>query len=288
MPNLGAALQRVRYTKGGKSSIVRIGSASSSREKPTAFRRIWINALCINRKDLNERSEQVSFMKDVFDRASAVMVWLGEDQDGHAKPALALLGKVWEIAREEVKPHWRTPWACIPSEPRTAAYNLPGHCHSSWEYVMWLYRFEWFRRIWVVQEVARADVWMMVGAHVYSWHELAICADLIMKRSYFTTKEDGYTLFTARHLFFFGRGCHLLDLLDVTSSMEATDPRDKIYALLGIYAQFMGARNISPTISIKPDNSKSVIEVYQDVVYQALSVGRQKFSMGRWHVEGYS
>jgi hypothetical protein len=46
-PNLGAALQRLRY-----SDLTRI---------------LWVNAICINQKDLDERAQQVSIMGDVYE-----------------------------------------------------------------------------------------------------------------------------------------------------------------------------------------------------------------------------
>jgi hypothetical protein len=58
-PNLGAVLQRLR----GR------------------FRRrtVWIDALYINQNDLEERTQQVSFMKDIYERAKHVVVWLGDN-----------------------------------------------------------------------------------------------------------------------------------------------------------------------------------------------------------------
>ena len=39
---------------------------------------LWIDAICINQKDLIERNEQVAIMGDVF-RGRRVVAWLGED-----------------------------------------------------------------------------------------------------------------------------------------------------------------------------------------------------------------
>ncbi|KAH7356432.1 heterokaryon incompatibility protein-domain-containing protein, partial [Rhexocercosporidium sp. MPI-PUGE-AT-0058] len=62
-PNLGAALQRLRYPDTGIFSN----------------RRIWIDALRINQENLEERSQQVSFMKEIYDSAKDVVIWLGEE-----------------------------------------------------------------------------------------------------------------------------------------------------------------------------------------------------------------
>lgn len=39
---------------------------------------LWVDAICINQKDLNERAQQVSLMGDVYRNADEVVIWLGE------------------------------------------------------------------------------------------------------------------------------------------------------------------------------------------------------------------
>jgi hypothetical protein len=40
--------------------------------------RLWIDAICINQADLDERKQQVQLMRDVYSGASRVVVWLRE------------------------------------------------------------------------------------------------------------------------------------------------------------------------------------------------------------------
>ncbi|KUJ09719.1 HET-domain-containing protein, partial [Mollisia scopiformis] len=40
-------------------------------------RLLWIDAICINQADLEERSEQVQIMAYIYSRAKRVLVWLG-------------------------------------------------------------------------------------------------------------------------------------------------------------------------------------------------------------------
>lgn len=44
-------------------------------------RRLWIDALCINQADIEERNVQVSRMKQIYSNASRVLIWLGDQQD---------------------------------------------------------------------------------------------------------------------------------------------------------------------------------------------------------------
>ncbi|PVH77480.1 hypothetical protein DL98DRAFT_367783, partial [Cadophora sp. DSE1049] len=42
---------------------------------------VWIDALCINQDDADERSSQIKLMRQVYTRTWRVVVWLGEDPD---------------------------------------------------------------------------------------------------------------------------------------------------------------------------------------------------------------
>lgn len=42
---------------------------------------LWIDAICVNQADLIERGGQVNRMADVYELASRVVVWLGEEKD---------------------------------------------------------------------------------------------------------------------------------------------------------------------------------------------------------------
>jgi Heterokaryon incompatibility protein (HET) len=45
-------------------------------------RPIWVDSICINQGDNNERSQQVSMMGDIYRKAERVNVWLGPGTEG--------------------------------------------------------------------------------------------------------------------------------------------------------------------------------------------------------------
>jgi len=59
----------------GKPTLVEKGPGT------TSSRRIWIDALCINQNDVQERNEQVRLMFSIYQKAARVLVWLGEERD---------------------------------------------------------------------------------------------------------------------------------------------------------------------------------------------------------------
>lgn len=58
-------------------------------------RSLWVDALCINHSDMQERMHQVSRMSSIYEQASQVFVWLGEGWDGCEK-AIEFLQKTGE------------------------------------------------------------------------------------------------------------------------------------------------------------------------------------------------
>jgi hypothetical protein len=51
---------------------------------------LWIDALSINQSDIEERSEQVKLMADIYQTAAGVFVWLGPE-DHSTEPAMNLM-----------------------------------------------------------------------------------------------------------------------------------------------------------------------------------------------------
>ena len=48
---------------------------------PEKEKAVWIDAICINQSDVEERNAQVHFMKKVYSKTMYVRVWLGEAAD---------------------------------------------------------------------------------------------------------------------------------------------------------------------------------------------------------------
>lgn len=63
---------------GGVVSITQdLDDALRSLRLPTQARRLWVDAVCIDQQNIDERSRQVQYMRLIYSRATRVMVWLG-------------------------------------------------------------------------------------------------------------------------------------------------------------------------------------------------------------------
>jgi Heterokaryon incompatibility protein (HET) len=84
--------EALSYVWGGKTPVEEISvdeEKCSARRNPAAALRalrhktedrfLWVDAICINQKDLDEREMQVGLMKEIYDGTSELLVWLGPE-----------------------------------------------------------------------------------------------------------------------------------------------------------------------------------------------------------------
>lgn len=101
---------------------------------PDLPRTIWIDAVCINQDDLEERASQVQIMARIYAYAVSVTVWLGEEADDSSK-VLALLRRI--VAGDlKYSYDWRAAAESILSPAAGAIVALLDR--------------SWFRRAWVI------------------------------------------------------------------------------------------------------------------------------------------
>lgn len=86
---------------------------------------IWVDAICINQADLQERGHQVQSMAEIYSKAIRVIVWLGEAADNSDQ---ALEG------------------ICVAAEKRSLKSM---NRESILQAILALLQRTWFRRIWV-------------------------------------------------------------------------------------------------------------------------------------------
>jgi hypothetical protein len=128
-------------------------------ERSYADRYIWIDAICINQADAEEKSKQVMRMADIYSSARQVVVWLGPNPrhlDLHVKDLFSLMNsmdtKTWTVSDTEV--------ALIHSLP-------PESVHRYLEAAKHVHDRPWTFRIWVVQEacLSKEPPVMYAGRH---------------------------------------------------------------------------------------------------------------------------
>ena len=189
---------------------------------------IWIDAVCINQEDLQEKGVQVGYMKDVYQGADQVFIWLG-DEEADSTLAFEQLRKLGAERPET------TPIEGVKSNPecRKAMYKL--------------FSRPWFNRVWVIQELALGrNVVVASGKDRVDWNVFARAL------SQMTDSVDSHveffgpsipsgvinveTMSFVRDLVVSGTPPSMEMVLRVMLTFQATNPSDKVFGLLGLIA----------------------------------------------------
>src|SRR5665213_392572 len=117
---------------------------------------MWIDAICINQNDNEEKSKQITRMRDIYILSFRVVVWLGEEAHGS--------GKAMKILRN-LGSHYESSTGCALLQPGStesrdelvASLRMPVLEDMEWQALFDLYSRSWFSRIWIMQEVALAN-----------------------------------------------------------------------------------------------------------------------------------
>ncbi|KAK4445590.1 heterokaryon incompatibility protein-domain-containing protein [Podospora aff. communis PSN243] len=225
-PNLSTALRHLRY-----ESQTRV---------------LWVDAVCINQASDYEKTFQVRRMRDIYALASHVVIFLGEGS-----------GPDYELVMDFL--------------------NLPEADRESWTVkplagFKQLLALPWWSRMWVVQEVAvpARHPTLMWGRRTAPWG--AVRASVSKIAACHMSKEDNTWGVEERFVenpgnmvqFMFLRAKEggpgemktLEWMLMGTKLRKATDPRDKVFALLGMTGDADGE-------GLEADYSLGLSEVFQ-------------------------
>jgi hypothetical protein len=115
---------------------------------------LWIDALCINQEDNDEKSGQILLMPKIYSLASLVLVHLGQQSD-RSDLALKLIEKI-------AKTSFYTSSRKFMPDSALIKFGLPHGQAKIWKHFRAFWARPWFRRIWVIQEFVLAKNVIMI------------------------------------------------------------------------------------------------------------------------------
>lgn len=210
----------------------------------TQDRTFWIDALCIDQSNIEERNHQVGQMSQIYKKSWRVLIWLGlKGEDSHlALDFITLVG-------EDSKAVYRD----------LATFTGFGRELKA---VRRLCQRSYWQRLWIIQEVIVArKARIQCGFDYTSWDDFDRFQYAFEQGRILTPEDDDFT--DLRDSLPFKLDRHqvarpkLKDILEEYCTSQCSDPRDKIYGLVGL-------ANDSKTLKI--DYSKSFFHMYEDVI----------------------
>lgn len=286
---------------------------------------IWIDAICINQEDNDEKGRQVGMMGEIYRKATEVVAWLGPSAGGSdaLTDCLNALGaraetcglpdqltscmERWHEMTTDSAPLvnpgeiiWKTSLDGIELPVSLLAIERLLHSISGFKPSKHLlppanlhhfFRRAWWSRVWVLQEITVAKIVQFAcgkkritrtrfQAAFSAYYGLSSALQSRLRQQQSLTPYQSSISSLASHrvhvMSFMSRADQLqkfplVALLrvtrvgpilhlgeDGTQHLDSTDPRDKIFALLGIAQD----REVLEELGVYPDYTKSRNEVY--------------------------
>jgi hypothetical protein len=233
---------------------------------------LWVDALCINQTDSNEKGWQVPRMHEIYSDADRVIVWLGEATE-LSDFAINLIQNAAAVHRNEDGVELNEafkPGNVIEKSEEVRATRLS--VEDARRSIAMLFQRAWWSRVWVIQEVAFSrSCTVLCGSSQLDWQDFVDSFDLVTPvlrktNTYGTSMSLMSMPFIVRQIEEFQciaqqRGSsssnappayekRLLQLLIAFRDLEATDPRDHVYAGLSMLYPF-GSMGIFPVLNLE-------------------------------------
>ncbi|KAJ2982115.1 hypothetical protein NQ176_g1597 [Zarea fungicola] len=249
----------------------------------------WIDALCINQNDLHERQTHVAVMDRIYRNADEVIIWLGKAKE-HSADVFELVRKV-----SEMDDSFFHAFGYAISPDKLSTYGLPNVSSNLWGQYLDLYERKWFSRGWVIQEVVLAKRAVAHWGSLKIPFDVVLSGSRIflperLRKDFFARLRetmDVDRLPLGRNAYRIGlvkeacihKNCQsllvveictgtyglqsaehiLVHLMRMSRDFQWSDPRDRIYSILGLVNFTSRLHGLAP-LYLKPDYGKTSTE----------------------------
>jgi hypothetical protein len=262
-------------------SVSLYGALEALRQKVESVL-VWVDALCIDQKNKEERTQQVQLMTSIYSTADSVAIWLGAEEND-SPLAVDLLRNVADQA-DSPKGISRLISSRVGKRDLAAVVSL--------------FERDYWRRLWVVQEIFNArSITVYCGSTKIPWTVYQLASKTFNRyRSELDFHFPGGQRDGRRHtislsqysysqvLVYQGPGSlpdlkaymglgegTLLEVLRACRRKLASDPKDKLFGILGVLPE--EARQ-----EFRADYGLSVKEAYTEIVDYLLKMTEVRYS----------
>ncbi|KAF2432411.1 hypothetical protein EJ08DRAFT_686883 [Tothia fuscella] len=260
-----------RTTKVSSNLVGALRQFSKESEFEDGFK-LWGDAICINQADLEERAIHFQRMREIYGSAWVVVGWLGDEAD-QSSSAILLLKDLAKFSNAE--------------NPTALGRYLQLEPHflgkGCWLALEELINREYWYRLWIIQEVVMGATatWIRCGSAYVDWsifcegiaflqeHLWLVKDSLLQQEASESGSKNAKQTWATTSLHLIHQDLSLLShreeegggwpsfgrLLDISNCGVCTDPRDKVYALIGLMPPEVQAL-------LDPDYNADPAEIY--------------------------
>lgn len=225
-PNLRLALQKIRLQEKART--------------------LWVDAVCINQKDIEERSSQVQMMPTIYRKASKVLMWLGRDSPTEKEAIVsipAVLSAWTRAAKDDIFSYVLSPDAERVAEGKRLCTEIftggESYSRDADDGAAELLRHSYFTRAWIHQELVLAGERGIVlcGPLHVPWNDFIRFAIMWASwRSNRHLREQGKFMQIARVSAKVASGGenHMGIAMEALAYLNCSEPKDRVFAVLGV------------------------------------------------------
>ncbi|KIW94783.1 uncharacterized protein Z519_04760 [Cladophialophora bantiana CBS 173.52] len=205
------------------------------------YKSLWIDAICIDQLNIEEKNHQVQQMKNIYQMATNVLVWLGPSDDK--------IDRLFDFLQD----------LCIPNSAENAARSVAQLTLEQWKHYqdkvfgagvpVWeaceaLSKRTYWSRTWILQEILLAkQPLIFCGGNKVPWQAWAILLDTLDKNPVEFVKIwapeiwGSPAMSVSREWFALideGPRENLIQLTTAFRKSECSILQDKVYGLLGL------------------------------------------------------
>ncbi|KAH7079908.1 heterokaryon incompatibility protein-domain-containing protein [Paraphoma chrysanthemicola] len=220
---------------------------------------LWVDAISINQASTQERNHQVQIMGNIYSNAKEVIIWLGpvDKNDLYLRAVLGAMQFHFSDENRSTVTFFDYILSVIAlmseqiASPEDPQEILLAVLHP-------IVSRPWFTRIWVVQELALSKIaHVRIGNYHFPWKPFAAFMSWLPHHKLDPSRHGALTEAMAK-VTQAKTDVHFASQLCRTVHLSASDPRDKVFSILGI-SGFSGER-------IMPDYTKSVQRVFSEAM----------------------
>lgn len=228
-----------------------------------AGQHVWIDSICINQNDLEEKSAQVGMMYDIFAASAKVLACIGphDKASRHFERFTHDIRAALALARP--RDGLGESFASTLSMDDWAMSQDPMRLEKLYGCLLGFDGRPYWKRVWVLQEIFAAGsrgVFVLCGESIIEWELMLTSATVLssiaqkesVRRSKLLRKRPqdikGVSDVINGHPL--GRG--LSSMADLLSSFQCEDPRDRIFGALRLIDWPAGINPPQPDYSVDP------------------------------------
>lgn len=185
-------------------------------------RLVWVDAICINQNNMQERGAQVSSMPQIYRKCMRVVIYIGDH----------LVRKEEHRFRQKIR-----------HDDITKHGDRGPVDDSGLDIRGSIFQSRYISRLWIIQELTLAPYAILALKN----HDLYLSNNFLHS---FSRKEDGRKWLEYMGQDYKLRQATLYEGLRMTIDSQATDPRDRIFGILGILGANPVYSKIVPDYSI--------------------------------------